>query len=348
MKKNKKLISSIIIIIFFITFSYFNFSEYRNFHKNNYELLSEQKEISNKLSSFKLENIKEIENTEFYNTPNKDLLEIIPSYIENAKNDILLEVYMLSETRTQEALIKAYKKWIKVRIILEKDPYLAYNINNKAYEKLTKAWINVIWSDKSDYSYNHSKVLIIDDLSIVSTWNYSYSTFTKNRDFFIFTKDQNINKKLRENFENDFKKIKINIFDNNLVFSPNSSRIIFEKMFLWAKQEIKMYFQYFDDDLLVEKLINLKNEKNIDIQAIIPSTAKNDENVLKMEKAWIKIYSMSKYTMHAKAILIDQKYLYIWSTNFSNNSLDNNREVWILLINKLVIDNFLWIYKWDL
>jgi len=82
---------------------------------------------------------------------------------------------------------------------------MAYNINNKAYNKLKKAGINIIWSNKKNYSFNHSKILLIDDLSIISTGNFSYSTFTKNRDFFIFTTDKNIYSKLEENFYNDYK-----------------------------------------------------------------------------------------------------------------------------------------------
>jgi hypothetical protein len=46
-----------------------------------------------------------------------------------------------------------------------------------------------------------------------------------------------------------------------------------------------MYFQYFKDDELVNKLIQLKQEKNINITAIIAKTAKDDDNVIKLQKA---------------------------------------------------------------
>jgi hypothetical protein len=38
------------------------------------------------------------------------------------------------------------------------------------------------------------------------------------------------------------------------------------------------------DEKLVEKLINIKKEKNIDISIIIPKTAIDDENTKKLEK----------------------------------------------------------------
>lgn len=345
---NKKLLSIILYIIFIVVFSIYNFPEYKNFHEDKIKLENSKIELKEKLENFELTDIKEIGDIQFYYTPNKELLSTITSHIENAEKEIYLEVYMLTETRIQEALIKAHKKWVDIKIILEKDPYLAYNINNKTFEKLNKAWINITWSNKENYSYNHSKILLIDNLSIISTGNYSYSTFTQNRDFFIFTTEPNIRNKLKENFINDYNWTKVNIFDENLIFSPNSSRILFEKLFEHANNSIKMYFQYFEDDDLVNKLIKIKKEKKINITAIIPDTAKEDENVKKLSEAWIKIHVLNKYKMHAKSILIDEKYLFIWSINFSTYSIDKNREAWIFIINKEIINNFLKVFNLDI
>jgi phosphatidylserine/phosphatidylglycerophosphate/cardiolipin synthase-like enzyme len=52
--------------------------------------------------------------------------------------------------------------------------------------------------------------------------------------------------------------------------------------------------------------------------------------------------------MHAKAILIDEKFLFIWSINFSTYSIDQNREIWILIINNEIINNFLNIFNQDI
>jgi len=348
MKQFQKYLSYIFIILFLVIFSIYNFDEYKKYQQNKIELQQRNTNLNEKLESFELKYIEKLNNVQFYYTPNKELLNQIVLLIAQAKNEIYLETYMLTEKRIQQSLIKAYKKWVNIKIILEKAPYKAYNINNKAYDKLKKEWINIKWSDKSDYSFNHSKVLLIDNLSIISTGNYSYSTFTKNRDFFIFTTDKKIYSKLKENFNNDFNWEKINIYDDNLIFSPNSSRIKFKKMFNSAKKDIKMYFQYTKDDQLVNLLIKLKKEKNIKISIIIPKTASDDENILKLKKAWINIKILSKYKMHAKAILVDKKYLFIWSINFSNYSLDKNREVWILLKNSKIINDFLYIYNQDI
>ena len=50
---------------------------------------------------------------------------------------------------------------------------------------------------------------------------------------------------------------------------------------------------------------------------------------------------MKKPYVHTKMILIDQKILLLGSMNLSANSLDNNREIWILLLDPQLITAFL-------
>jgi phosphatidylserine/phosphatidylglycerophosphate/cardiolipin synthase-like enzyme len=92
----------------------------------------------------------------------------------------------------------------------------------------------------------------------------------------------------------------------------------------------------------------LKKEKNLEIIAIIPKTAVDDENTRKLIKAWLEIYQIPKYTMHSKAILVDDMYLWIWSTNFSEYSLNQNREIGILLKEEKVIEKFKGIFEEDI
>jgi hypothetical protein len=108
--KKQKLITILFTVIFITVFSYFNFSEYKNFHQEKIKLNQNKIELKNKVENFKLENIKEINNINFYYTPNKELISEITNHIKNAKKEILLEIYILTEKSIQEQLIKAHKK----------------------------------------------------------------------------------------------------------------------------------------------------------------------------------------------------------------------------------------------
>ena len=224
---------------------------------------------------------------------------------------------------------------------------MAYTINDKTYNELQKNNIDVVWSNTENYALNHSKMILIDDLNIVSTWNLTYSTFTQNRDFFLFIKDDNTNKLLKEIFYNDFNWIKSSPYSENLVLSPSYSRNKIIDLIESAEKDIKIYIQYFNDDEINNKLIEIKKLKDIKISAIIPDTATKDENTKKLIKSGIEIKEIPKYKMHAKSILIDEKYLFIWSENFSSYSLDKNREIWFIIKNNEVISDFLDIFNYD-
>jgi len=346
MKKNK-IISFLVIINFLIIFSLFYWKEYFDFHKDKIEISKNEKENKEQLEKFKIDNIKNYENIEIFSTPDKKVLDYIVEKINSAHDYIYIEIYMLTENRTREALIKAKKRWIDVKIILEKDPYLAYSINDKTFDEFKKYNIEIVWSNTKNYALNHSKMILIDWLNIISTGNLTYSTFTQNRDFFVFINDLELNKKLLKIFNDDFKWIKKTVYDDNLIISPTISREKIIDLLESANSDIKIYMQYFSDDEINKKLIEIKKKKNIKISAVIPKTAINDENTKKLIDNKIEIKVIPKYKMHAKSILIDEKYLFIWSINFSNYSIDKNREIWILINNKDIILKFLDIFNYD-
>lgn len=334
MKKIKLNIVSLFLIFIFILFSLQQAEEYLNFHKENRKNIEYQSQLNHQLENFTLDDIQNISDLHIYRTPNLWLLDQIVWEINNAQERVLLETYILTEKRIQEALKKAFSRGIDVQVILEKNPYMAYSINNKSYNNLLNSGIPVVWSDPKDYSLNHSKFLIVDSNFYVSTWNYSYSTFKYNRDFFIKSSDIKLFNKILEVYNFDYIWEEKHVYHTNLVLSPFNSRNVFEQYFQSAIESIDLYFQYFKDDELVDLLIE-KQKSWIQVTAIIPKTAleSNIDEIERMSEAWIQFHVMKKYKMHSKVILIDKLYWFIWSINFSNYSIDKNRELWLLIKN---------------
>jgi cardiolipin synthase A/B len=347
--KYQKFITSLFFLLFFLIFSYFEWEEYYHFHNDKKAALSFQENNIEKLNNFSIEDIQDIKDITLYRTPNIDLLEQIVAEIDNAKDRVYLETYILTEKKIFKALKNAKNRWLDVKVLLEKNPYKAYNINNKGQENLELSHIKVQWSDTQDYSLNHSKFLIIDDAFYISTGNYSYSTFKYNRDFFMYSKNTELLDIIVRIFNNDFIWNKKQFYHPNIVLSPFNSRYIFETYFESAEKSIDMYFQYFKDDDLVDLLIE-KQKLWIQITAIIPKTALNNniETLNKMQQNWIILHVMSKNKMHAKAILIDKTYLFIGSINFSSYSLDQNRELWLLFNNNKTIKEFIQYFQDDI
>jgi phosphatidylserine/phosphatidylglycerophosphate/cardiolipin synthase-like enzyme len=259
-------------------------------------------------------------------------------------------VYIFTEKRIREAIIKAKNRWLDVKVLLEINPYMAPNLNNKAFNWLREAWIDIARSNSKNYSLNHSKFMIVDNEVVVSTWNYSYSTFAYNRDFFLFINDDLFLKDIVDIFINDFIWNNVSFYNHNLVLSPNYSRLKLEKLISSAEKKLDIYFPYTKDDSL-EQLLYKKAEEWIIVSMIVSTSVLKEEDDKKLfekfEEKWIKIQAVKKPKIHSKSILVDSKYLYIWSINFSSYSIDKNREMWLIIKNKKVIDDFLEIFNTD-
>lgn len=344
----KKYFTVLFIILFIIFFSIFNKEEFLQHYKNKTYILEQEINLEKSISNFRLENIKDIKNTKFYYTPNKKLLDKIINKINISEERIFLEVYILTEKRIQKALVKAKNRWVEVKVILEKNPYKATHINNKSFKYLYKSWVEIVWSNTDLYTLNHSKFIIIDNEVIVSTWNFSYSTFAFNRDLFLFIKDKNILNKFKKIFSWDFEQKNNLVYDDNLVLSPDYSRDKISIMFEESNKSLDLYFQYLKDSNL-EKLLIQKTQSWVKIRIIVSERflENNPDKVYFLEKKWIKIKALKSAKMHSKAILVDNKYLFIWSINFSRYSLDKNRETGIILTNKDIIKNFRELFEKD-
>jgi len=344
----KKLIPSLFIILFVGVFWYFFWDEYKDFQNKAAELRNQQIKISEELQDFSVEDIRLLDSVEFYHTPYKPLLDSLVTKIDNAEDRVYIEVYIFTEKRIRAAIKSAHNRWVDVKVILEKNPYLAPRLNDGVFNELKNIWIDIVWSDTKDYALNHSKLILIDDEVVVSTWNMSYSTFAYNKDFFIITDDDIIRENLLFAFEKDFSWERISPYTDNLVMSPSYSRAKFKKLFSAAESSIQMYFQYFQDDSLEAEFLSAL-DRGVGVEAIVSASyAERDAEEIKiLESKGVKIKYMSKPKMHAKAILIDKKYLFIGSINFSSYSLDSNREIGVLIKNPEIISKFLQVFEKD-
>lgn len=300
-------------------------------------------------SSFSLDDIKYIDGLSIRHTPDLELLDTMVDIVDLAESRVYLETYIFTEKRIREALIRAKNRWVDVRVILEKNIYLAWNLNASAYKDLTNAGIPVVYNNPENFSLNHTKMMIVDDEVIISTWNYSYSTYSTNREFFLFIYDDDLIDIFISIFTTDFELKKVWYDFWNLVLSPDTSRIKLEYLLKNADKSIKIYAHNFSDDGL-ENIILKKRSSGVDIEMIFPTLERVSSNwsiISRLVSSGVTLSIQSSPFPHAKAILIDSKYLYIWSINYSSASMDRNREVWLLIKNKDIINYFLEVFNLD-
>lgn len=110
------------------------------------------------------------------------------------------------------------------------------------------------------------------------------------------------------------------------------------------KKNILIQTQYIVDDEIVEIL---KNQSiNLEDMRFIVSATDTNDNLLEYFWPWVA-RKFDKYYNHTKMILIDDELLLLWSMNLSSTSLDQNREIGILIIDDETISEYKNLFEKD-
>lgn len=337
----QKLITFLSVASFFIIFWGVFGHEYLDFYNSQKRSSAASQNISQQMQDFSIERIEDISRIELFVTPSEDFLDMFIEKINTAKDRVYVEVYIFTEKRSREAIIQAHTRGVDVKVLLEKNPYMAPNLNNQTYNIFEEAGIDVRWSNGKVFPLNHAKFYIMDDELILSTGNLSYSSFTKNRDFYLSVADTSLVSDFENIFLGDFAGRETFVYDSRIILSPLYSRMKIMQLVSWAEKSIDMYFQYLSDNDLQDLLV-LQESKGVQVRIIMDKKfiRENPDEVSHLEKKWVEFFSYNGTTMHAKSILIDKKILYIGSVNFSTYSFDSNRETGLLITNKDIVWQF--------
>ena len=116
-----------------------------------------------------------------------------------------------------------------------------------------------------------------------------------------------------------------------------------------AKESIQIYAHNFSDTNMWNILKSQKT-KWVSVEMIFPDlkkVASNENEIQDFKENNISIKILDKPEIHAKLILVDNRYLYIGSVNFSPSSIDKNREIWLLIKNPEIVMQIKELFKAD-
>lgn len=260
-----------------------------------------------------------------------------------AQSEVLINMYGFTDFDFIPVLMNLEKRGVSVKLILEEAPYLAETENFNIRDMLKKYGIVTRWA-KQDFFLTHAKYIVIDGkIAIVLSGNITYSSFAKNREFGIVLNNQQYASVLRNLFYADFERKDFENTSEDVLISPIDSRSKIENALKSATSSIKIWQQELLDPSIIS-ILREQKQKGIDVKVIMPlSYAAGAKNEL-----GTAIYALPNPYVHAKAFIIDDKYAYIGSNNFSTPSFDTEREVGIFTHDNSVINELLLIWNWDM
>lgn len=266
--------------------------------------------------------------------------------INNAQDRIYIQSYLVTNKKIITALQQAsIRSGVDIKLMIERRPYQSYRDDYAALEYyFSGTSIELLPDTQLGIDYLHAKLTIIDDAYIVQTANLTASSFTKNREHFLYGTSTDILSGLVQVFLDDWydKVYYATDLQPNIVVCPINCREVVEWLLSSAEKSIIIQTQYITDPAIMNIL---KNKSSLDMQIIVADVDSNDKI---LSYFWPeKVRYLPKPYVHTKMILIDSKTLLVGSMNMSANSLDENREIGLLTLDAQVIQNFLWQFDKD-
>lgn len=260
----------------------------------------------------------------------------ILSAIQQAKQSIELVDYGLTDETIINALIQAKKSGKNVDVLLECAPYKNENENIVAINQLHTANIKIICGNPL-FKFTHQKTFIFDHTTaIIMTFNLTRSTFKNERNFAIHISDPKIIDEIDTIFHADISRNVNAVSEASLFWSPNNSREKIISELNSAQKSIQIDAENISDNEIIKKLAAL-SRRGILIEILHSHINMHNKKIRLLRHTGVQFKKSKHQIIHAKVILIDHQRAILGSINLTKNSLNNNRELAILITDPDII-----------
>ncbi|MGW7007406.1 phospholipase D-like domain-containing protein [Streptomyces sp. NPDC054933] len=263
---------------------------------------------------------------------------ITPIYnlINSAHKSIDLTMYELVDTTAQKDLVAKEKTGVKVRVILDQR---RKSTNSSTYTYLMNNGVGVVWSN-STYYFTHEKTMVVDGTqAVVMSGNMTSKYYAADRNYSVTDTDGADVSAIEKVFNADYAHKSITPGDgDHLVWSPTDSQSQLLALINGAKANLYVENQEMGDTDVVNALTAAAH-RGVKAEVVMSNTGNtyaSEFNTLKAAGVKVSTYAASApLYIHAKAIVADQgtanEKVFVGSENFSSTSLNQNRELGIVL-----------------
>ncbi len=258
----------------------------------------------------------------------------IKEAIESASSSIDLVMYEFDDTQLEQLLTQEAQKGVAVRVILNNGYFGAGSaLNQQAYEYLRDNGVQVHWSPEY-FALTHEKSLVIDGKeAIIMTFNFTPHYYKSDRDFGVIDTDTTDIVAMGQTFDMDWFANRFSSHDGNaLVWSPDSRAQLLD-LINAATSSLDIYNEEMNDPKITSALeAAAKRGVNVQVDMTYSANWKSAFEQLSQAGVHSRTYTANApLYIHAKVIIADGAKAFVGSENFSTGSLDQNRELGIIV-----------------
>lgn len=277
--------------------------------------------------------------------------------INSANHSIDLTIYEISDPQIMGALSSAEKRGVVVRVIYN-DSFMSsktQQVNEQAISFLQESGIQARKSS-SDFTFTHQKTFLIDNReAVIMSFNLQPSYFSTSRDFGVITTDPAEVAEIGMVFTADWNGQRASPNVSTLVWSPDNARLKILKLISNSQKTLDIYAEELQDDESMEALIQAAR-RGVAVRVISAQIWDNKKDANSnwrqiLNNEGVRVVIGKPLYTHAKMILSDyglkDQMAYLGSINFSATSMDYNRELGVLLLDKNNLDQLEQVFNKD-
>jgi cardiolipin synthase A/B len=255
--------------------------------------------------------------------------------INHARHSINVTMFEFADTTAEHDLGAAAKRGVNVRVILDQREH---STNSDAYSYFKSHGIKVVWSS-TKFEYTHQKTLTFDDsVSMVQSANLTQRYYSTSRDFLVEDTNAADIAAIVKAFNADFAHHPVTPGDgHDLVWSPTDSERQILSVINGAKKTLRVYSEEMGFSTVIDAL-EAAAKRGVNVQVCGEnSDSEYTRTFEEMARKGVHISYFSSSTgfyIHGKVVLADygtsRERVFIGSENFSNTSLNRNRELGLI------------------
>jgi phosphatidylserine/phosphatidylglycerophosphate/cardiolipin synthase-like enzyme len=258
--------------------------------------------------------------------------DAVRGLLSAARRSLWMEMYLLTDGATIDALVARRVAGVDVRVILEPHPFEADGANDEAFARLAAAGALVAWASPR-FALTHAKVAVVDHGRLaVLTLNLTRAGLGGNRELAVVDGDARDVADFEALFEADLAGASPTPARGRLLASPTSTRPALAAAVARAARAISVEMEELSDAALVGALAAAA-ARGCAVSVALPgsgASAATTGAARRLADAGVTVRLVDAPQIHAKAVVADD-WLYVGSANLTTASLDANREVGLAL-----------------
>ncbi|MFD8994020.1 phospholipase D-like domain-containing protein [Streptomyces abikoensis] len=271
--------------------------------------------------------------------------------IRSAAKSVDVTMYELDDPEVVNALVNRERAGATVRVILDaKHP----SVNEPAYQALTAAGVGVVYSSP-DFVYTHQKTITVDRArSLILTGNLDAKYYATGRDYGVVDTDPADVAAIEQTFDADYTHTAATPSDGaNLLWSPTDSQDRLLALINGARHSLDLEQLEFGAGALVDAVVAARNRGvTVRVVGMNPDRYAGYFDQIKEAGGTVVTFSSTEgLFIHAKTIVADygtpSAKVFAGSQNFSDNSLNNNRELGLIVDDGGVLNGIESTFKTD-